>query len=593
MNDLAWSLDDRRIASGGINEQVHLWDSSTGQQLLALEPHGSPIRHIRWSPDGRKLAAVSDDGVIRVWDATEGYELPRRDFWRHLIEPSQWKEYDRLIDEQRWSEAADLLKKMIAAGGPDCLPMYRLALVNLQLDDQAAYRETCKRMLATFAGTEDNSEARSTAWVCALRPGTLEDYRLAITLARQAFERQFNSRTKREAGRACFPETLGVVLFRAGQYEEALRHLQAASERDATKQSPARIAYVLAMTHHRLGHAADAQMWLDRANQEADEELNNTTTPCTWSLRLQLSLFQREARELVGVQTKAGQQSRIDVQRSQQAEKLPEAEQAGKRAVEIAVEIQTGADLSNLAERLMLRETGRLAEARQLLEQAVIHQRAALKLKPWHPTSRRFLGIHLATLTEVQLALGDQGAAARTAEDYARHILLGADHERLVTVAVQACEDLIDHADEGLGSDRHYPQRQGSALAADLLLVKALFQKAIEQAPDDPWQHQIADFLSSAPEGLRDPDLALKLARRAIELKPGDGQRLNRWAGHFTEPATGKAASSGSRSRPMVARTISFWRWPIGNWARRQRPSPGSMALTSGCRATSSDVKIA
>ena len=109
VNDLAWSLDDRRIASGGIDEQVHLWDSSTGQQLLGLESHGAAIRHIRWSPDGRKLAAVSDDGVMRVWDATEGYELPQRDFWRHLIEPSQWKEYDRLIDEQRWSEAARLV----------------------------------------------------------------------------------------------------------------------------------------------------------------------------------------------------------------------------------------------------------------------------------------------------------------------------------------------------------------------------------------------------------------------------------------------------------------------------------------------------
>ena len=74
--------------------------------------------------------------------------------------------------------------------------MYQLALVNLQLDDQAAYRETCKRMLATFAGTEGKWESRSTAWVCALRPGTLEDYSAVITLARQAFDRQFNTRTQ-------------------------------------------------------------------------------------------------------------------------------------------------------------------------------------------------------------------------------------------------------------------------------------------------------------------------------------------------------------------------------------------------------------
>ena len=107
MNDLAWSLDDLRLASGGINGQVHIWDSATGQELLAIEPDSTPIRHIRWSPDGRKLAAVSDHGVIKVWDAAAGYEVPRRDFWRHLIEKRERKEYARLMDVQRWSQASD------------------------------------------------------------------------------------------------------------------------------------------------------------------------------------------------------------------------------------------------------------------------------------------------------------------------------------------------------------------------------------------------------------------------------------------------------------------------------------------------------
>ncbi len=319
VNDVAWSLDDQRVASGGIDAQVRLWDSSTGQQLLALEPHGNPICHIRWSPDGQKLAAVSEDGVIRVWDATKGYELPRRDFWGHLIGQSQRKEFARLIDEEHWSEAADLLKKLIAAGGPDDDAMSLLARVHLQRDDQAAYRDTCQRMLATFAGTEGINEACSTAWVCALRPGALDDYALAITLARKALDLKINARTGRATHRAKYPETLGAILFRAGQSEEALRHMQAAWDRDAfSKQSPARIAFLLAMIHQRLGHAADARMWLERANKEADEELTNTAEPSNWGLRLELSLFQREARELIGVQTKTGQQPQVNGLRTRQ-----------------------------------------------------------------------------------------------------------------------------------------------------------------------------------------------------------------------------------------------------------------------------------
>ena len=41
----------------------------------------------------------------------------------------------------------------------------------------------------------------------------------------------------------------------------------------------------------------------------------------------------------------------------------------------------------------------------------------------------------------------------------------------------------------------------------------------------------IADLLTTAPEPLRDAPLALKLARRAIELKPGDGACLQSLGG--------------------------------------------------------------
>ena len=57
----------------------------------------------------------------------------------------------------------------------------------------------------------------------------------------------------------------------------------------------------------------------------------------------------------------------------------------------------------------------------------------------------------------------------------------------------------------------------------DRLLIKAVIKDAVQRSPDDPDQFHIVYFLTTAPEPLRDPDLALKLARRAVELKPGDG----------------------------------------------------------------------
>ena len=93
--------------------------------------------------------------------------------------------------------------------------------------------------------------------------------------------------------------------------------------------------------------------------------------------------------------------------------RLDEAEQAGRRAIEIQnalvadrpddVRVRTviGGYLSNLAETLIA--AGRHAEARQLLEQAVMHQRAALKIDTANAQSQKFLSIHLLLLTEVHV----------------------------------------------------------------------------------------------------------------------------------------------------------------------------------------------
>jgi tetratricopeptide (TPR) repeat protein len=245
--DLAWSGDDLRIASGGNDGRVHLWDSATGHEILSLERHSAGIGQICWSPDGKKLAAVSVDGQIKVWDASAGYTFPQRDRWRGILDPMDSKEFDGLINEERWQEAADLLKEMLARGVDDVDVYFRLALVNLKLGDEAAYRDTCRSMLAEFAKAEGPRDALQTARVCALRPGALANYQSAVACAERGFDLAVNSRTgKHSTG---LTEALGAVLFRAGRYEEALRYLQEAIDSQGSPgTSRTRIAYFLAMT---------------------------------------------------------------------------------------------------------------------------------------------------------------------------------------------------------------------------------------------------------------------------------------------------------------------------------------------------------
>ncbi len=73
---VAFSPDGKRMAVGGWNRQVRLYETLAGQELLALPvKHGDQVQLLTFSPDGRRLAGVcgrTGDMAfhIRLWDAT-------------------------------------------------------------------------------------------------------------------------------------------------------------------------------------------------------------------------------------------------------------------------------------------------------------------------------------------------------------------------------------------------------------------------------------------------------------------------------------------------------------------------------------------
>ena len=65
------SPDGKRIASGGDDNTVRIWDGASGYEVMTLKGHTGSVRSVTFSPDGRRLASGSLDGTIMIWDGSK------------------------------------------------------------------------------------------------------------------------------------------------------------------------------------------------------------------------------------------------------------------------------------------------------------------------------------------------------------------------------------------------------------------------------------------------------------------------------------------------------------------------------------------
>ena len=77
-NVLAFSPDGKMLASGGTDKTVQLWDTATGKPLATFTGHIDAITALAFSPDSTTLASGSADGTLRFWHAGTGTPLPDR-----------------------------------------------------------------------------------------------------------------------------------------------------------------------------------------------------------------------------------------------------------------------------------------------------------------------------------------------------------------------------------------------------------------------------------------------------------------------------------------------------------------------------------
>lgn len=173
------------------------------------------------------------------------------------------------IGRRQWPQAASEFDQASELQPNDSTLGRFVAVAHLASGEVAPYRQSCASLLQRFEKTEDRDVACDVLLACVLRPDALSDSGRLLLLAQVAD-------TPHGASHA---ET-GAALYRAGDYAEAARSLEAAAK--VYHLRPLALCF-LAMARHRLGNIDGARQaldealrWIDQANREEFDDLTDS-----------------------------------------------------------------------------------------------------------------------------------------------------------------------------------------------------------------------------------------------------------------------------------------------------------------------------
>jgi WD40 repeat protein len=209
---------------------VRLWDADSGRHLLTVADYPAGVNRLAFSPDGRRLASGNVTSIVRIWETEAFPETVIRQ--RELVA--------RIQDVFR---RTGLREEVLSRFRPDHSLNDEERAFTFQV---AGSCQESPALLQDLVWRAVQAPDRDHAvYQLALRP-----IRTAIRLAPQSDNRH---RT-----------TLGLALYRSGEYRQAMTTLEIESASDKETSSALNL-FFLAICHARLGEPAKAKAYFDRA----------------------------------------------------------------------------------------------------------------------------------------------------------------------------------------------------------------------------------------------------------------------------------------------------------------------------------------
>ena len=75
VQSLAFDPRGRYLASAGQDGNVRIWDTSSGNLIRTIAAHSSPVTQVAYSPEGFRVVSTGADSTVRVWEALSGKAL--------------------------------------------------------------------------------------------------------------------------------------------------------------------------------------------------------------------------------------------------------------------------------------------------------------------------------------------------------------------------------------------------------------------------------------------------------------------------------------------------------------------------------------